>query len=54
MNESMTDFTRTGKGSLTLTSDNLPFLHSLQESGEYLGQRAYSPVLRGQHLQQQI
>ena len=47
MNESMTDFTRTGKGSLTLTSDNLPFLHSLQESGDVIWGTAYSSVYGG-------
>ncbi len=45
MNESFTDMAATSDGNITLSQDNLPFLHSLQESGEGVGR---------QHLQQRV
>ncbi|MGI6254111.1 MAG: sulfatase-like hydrolase/transferase [Acutalibacter sp.] len=47
MNESFTDMERTGDGSITLSQDNLPFLHSLEESGEVVWGTAYSSVYGG-------
>ena len=47
MNESFTDMERTGDGNITLSQDNLPFLHSLQESGEVVWGTAYSSVYGG-------
>ena len=47
MNESFTDMAATGDGSITLSQDNLPFLHSLQESGDVVWGTAYSSVYGG-------
>ena len=47
MNESFTDMATTGDGSITLSQDNLPFLHSLQESGDVVWGTAYSSVYGG-------
>ena len=47
MNESFTDMERTGDGSITLSEDNLPFLHSLEESGDVVWGTAYSSVYGG-------
>lgn len=45
MNESMTDFSRVGD--MSFTPDNLPFLHSLEESGQVVWGTAYSSVYGG-------
>ncbi len=45
MNESMTDFSRVGN--MQFEPDSLPFLHSLQESGEMVWGTAYSSVYGG-------
>mgnify|MGYP001081646543 CR=1 FL=1 len=45
MNESMTDFARTG--GLALEPDNMPYIHALQESGEVIWGTAYSSVFGG-------
>lgn len=45
MNESMTDLTSVGE--LDLDNDNLPFIHSLQQSGEVIWGTAYSSVYGG-------
>ena len=47
MNESFTDMAATSDGNITLSQDNLPFLHSLQESGEVVWGTAYSSVYGG-------
>ncbi len=47
MNESFTDMAATGDGSVTLSQDNLPFLHSLQKSGDVVWGTAYSSVYGG-------
>ena len=47
MNESLTDMAATSDGNITLSQDNLPFLHSLQESGEVVWGTAYSSVYGG-------
>lgn len=47
MNESFTDMAATGDGSITLSQDNLPFLHSLQKSGDVVWGTAYSSVYGG-------
>lgn len=47
MNESFTDMGAVGEGSITLEPDNLPFLHSLQESGDVVWGTAYSSVYGG-------
>ena len=47
MNESFTDMAATSGGNITLSQDNLPFLHSLQESGEVVWGTAYSSVYGG-------
>ena len=47
MNESFTDMAATGDGSITLSQDNLPFLHALQESGDVVWGTAYSSVYGG-------
>ncbi len=45
MNESMTDFLN--MGNVEFTQDNLPFLHSLQQSGNTIWGTAYSSVYGG-------
>lgn len=45
MNESMTDFTNVGD--IELDVDNLPFIHSLQNSGSVIWGTAYSSVYGG-------
>lgn len=45
MNESMTDLTSVGD--LELDTDNLPFIHSLQQSGNVIWGTAYSSVYGG-------
>ena len=47
MNESFTDLGAVGEGSVSFTQDNLPFLHSLQESGNVVWGTAYSSVYGG-------
>lgn len=47
MNESFTDMGAVGEGNITLEPDNLPFFHSLQESGEVVWGTAYSSVYGG-------
>lgn len=47
MNESLTDFTATGRGNITLVPDNMPFIHSLMQSGQYITGTAYSSVFGG-------
>lgn len=47
MNESFTDMGAVGEGNITLEPDNLPFLHSLQESGDVVWGTAYSSVYGG-------
>lgn len=45
MNESMTDFSRVGN--MEFTPDNLPFIHSLEDSGKMVWGMAYSSVYGG-------
>ena len=45
MNESMTDFSRVG--GMSFTPDNLPFIHSLEASGQIVWGTAYSSVYGG-------
>ncbi len=47
MNESFTDLAAVGEGRISLSPDNLPFLHRLQESGEVIWGTAYSSVYGG-------
>ena len=47
MNESFTDLGAVGEGNVTFSQDNLPFLHSLQESGDVVWGTAYSSVYGG-------
>ena len=47
MNESFTDLGAVGEGNATFSQDNLPFLHSLQESGDVVWGTAYSSVYGG-------
>ena len=47
MNESFTDLEAVGEGNVTFSQDNLPFLHSLQESGDVVWGTAYSSVYGG-------
>lgn len=47
MNESLTDLQRTAGDALTLSQDNLPYLHSLEESGDVIWGTAYSSVYGG-------
>lgn len=45
MNESMTDFSRVGE--MGFAPDNMPFIHSLQDSGQVVWGTAYSSVYGG-------
>lgn len=47
MNESFTDLGAVGEGSVSFTQDNLPFLHTLQQSGDVVWGTAYSSVYGG-------
>lgn len=47
MNESFTDMEAASEGRITLEPDNLPFLHSLQDSGDVIWGTAYSSVFGG-------